>query len=84
MSSEVDREILAVFQSHVDGAAEGVTYSTPLDTLGIHSLELTEIVMDIEEKFGIEIDLSTVDAWSSFKTVGDLATAVKKLLPEQV
>lgn len=79
MSEDLETGVVAIFQSHVDASAGVVTSQSQIETLGIHSLELTEIVMDIEDKYGIEIDLSTVDSWASFKTVGDLVEAVKRL-----
>lgn len=83
MSEDLETGVVAIFQSHVDASAGNVTVESPIEGLGIHSLELTEIVMDIEDKYGIEIDLSTVDSWASFKTVGDLVEAVKRLHAEK-
>ena len=83
MSDDLESGILAIFQSHADQSAGAITSETNLEALGIHSLELTEIVMDIEDKYDVEIDLSTVDTWTSFKTVGDLVEAVKKLNSEK-
>ena len=45
---------------------------TELTALGIHSLELTEIVFDLEEAYGIEIEMNTVEAWNNLKNVGDI------------
>lgn len=80
MTEDLDSGILALFAQHADKSAGPVTAETELEKLGIHSLELTEIVMDIEDKYGVEIDLSTVDTWQSFKNVGDIIDAVKSLL----
>lgn len=83
MSEDMEAGVIAIFQDHADPAAGAVSRATELEALGIHSLELTEIVMDIEDRYGVEIDLSTVDTWTSFKTVGDLIDAVKQLLSEK-
>lgn len=80
MNEELENGILALFAEHADKSAGEVTTETQLESLGIHSLELTEIVMDIEDKYGVEIDLSTVETWQSFKNVGDIINAVKALL----
>lgn len=80
MSVDVENGVLEIFQAHVDKNAGAVTAETPLESLGIHSLELTEIVMDIEDKYGVDVDLSTVETWASFKTVGDMIAEVKKLV----
>jgi nodulation protein F len=54
-----------------------------LTSLGIHSLELTEIIFDLEEEYGIEIEMNTVDAWSNLKNVGDMVEAVRALIAKK-
>jgi nodulation protein F len=80
MTSEVEQSTLAIITeaSHLDST--DVTRDTPLEELGIESLELTEIIMDLEDKHDIEIDLNTAEAWQSMKTVGDIIDAVQKLV----
>lgn len=84
MNSELESGIIALFEQHADKAAGPVSVDTRLEKLGVHSLELTEIVMDIEDKYGVEIDLSTVDTWQSFANVGDIVKAVETLLAAKV
>ncbi|WP_421855907.1 phosphopantetheine-binding protein [Oricola sp.] len=50
-----------------------------LADLDIQSLELAEIIFDLEEEFDIEIELNAAAAWEKLKTVGDVATAVGEL-----
>jgi nodulation protein F len=76
-------DILKMIASHAELKEGELSRATALDELGIHSLELTEIIMDIEEKYDIEIDLNTVDAWDTMKTVGDIIDAVQKLIAEK-
>ena len=54
-----------------------------LTALGIHSLELTEIIFDLEEAYGIEIEMNTVEAWSNLKNVGDMVEAVRALIAKK-
>ena len=54
------------------------TVGTELGDLGIHSLELTEIVFDLEKAYGVEIEMNTVDAWN--KNVGDIVEATRGLI----
>lgn len=76
----LSENIIALIKKHADLKGSSISSDTELDTLGIHSLELTEIIMDIEEEYDIEIDLSTVDAWETMKTVGDIVEAVQGLI----
>lgn len=57
-----------------------ITSETELDLIGINSLELTEVVMDLEDHYGIEIDLNAAEAWDSLKTVGDVVNTIEKLV----
>jgi nodulation protein F len=83
MTQEIESGVIAVFVQHAGKEAGPITPATLLEALGIHSLELTGIVMDIEDEYGIEIDLSTVDTWQSFNKVGDVVDIVKSLLLEK-
>jgi acyl carrier protein len=51
-----------------------------LDELGLNSLALVELVMDIEDKFDIEIPYNANSSFADFKTVGDLVSAIQKLV----
>lgn len=83
MTQDIESGVIAVFEQHADKNIGPITTTTQLEALGIHSLELTGIVMDVEDKYGIEIDLSTVDTWQSFNKVGDIVDVVKSLLLEK-
>ncbi|MFP6858768.1 MAG: phosphopantetheine-binding protein [Roseibacillus sp.] len=52
--------------------AEGITEETTLESLGISSLELVEILMTIEEAYDLHLGVDAVEARDSLNTVGDL------------
>jgi len=53
--------------------------SEPLDNLGLDSMQVVELIFDIEEKFNINIPVNAnMDIES--KTVGDLIQAVDMLV----
>ena len=60
--------------------AAQITRDTEFDEVGISSLDLTEIVMDLEDLFDIQIDLNAAEAWDSLKNVGDVVDAMNKLV----
>jgi acyl carrier protein len=63
------REIIAN-QAHLDPLA--ITPEAVLSELGVTSLDLVEIIMTIEEKYGVTIPVDAVEAWNSYKTVANL------------
>ncbi|MFM1560135.1 MAG: acyl carrier protein [Roseibacillus sp.] len=52
--------------------AEEITEETTLESLGISSLELVEILMTIEEEYDLHLGVDAVEARDSLNTVGDL------------
>lgn len=64
MTFDKIKEVLA---DHLDMDTAGITSETTFDDLGIDSLETVEIMMELEDEFGIEISVADVG-----KTVGSL------------
>lgn len=80
MSDKLAEEIIAKIASHAQGDASSITLETELDELGIHSLELTEIIFDMEDQYGIEVEMNTTEAWNNLKNVGDIVEAIRGLI----
>ena len=83
MADELATDIITKIKAHSDPSIGEVTLETELTALGIHSLELTEIIFDIEEAYKIEIEMNTVEAWSNLKNVGDIVGAVRSLIDKK-
>ncbi|WP_432285546.1 acyl carrier protein [Aminobacter sp. BA135] len=80
MADQLATDIIAKIKAHAEEGGDEITLGTELTALGIHSLELTEIIFDLEEEYDIEIEMNTVDAWSNLKNVGDMVEAVRALI----
>lgn len=80
MSDDISGNIIGRIASHAQPDAGEITLDTELSALGIHSLELTEIIFDIEDEYGIEVEMNTADAWSNLRNVGDVVEAVRGLI----
>ncbi len=80
MNDELATTVIAKIKAHAAPDAGEVTLDTELSALDIHSLELTEIVFELEDEFGIEIEMNAIDAWSNLSNVGDIVTAVRELV----
>ena len=65
-------KIKEVLGDHLDTDTSAITADTTLEELGIDSLETVEILMELEDEFGIEMSASEVG-----KTVGSLVTYIE-------
>jgi acyl carrier protein len=90
---EVIDDVRAIISKSLKIPAEQLTPDARLDELGAESLDVIEIVFNLEEKFDITIPFKanegTADPKESgkngggefqFDTVGDVAAAVQKLV----
>lgn len=80
MANNVAARTIEVIASQSGMAAAQITRNTEFEDLGISSLDLTEVVMDLEDLFDIQIDLNAAEAWDSLKNVGDIIDAIDKLV----
>ena len=83
MSDRLASIIIDKVKAHAAPDVGEISAATELTELGIHSLELTEIVFELEDEFGIEIEMSTSDAWANLSNVGDIVTAVRELIEKK-
>ena len=70
MTFEKIREIIA---DHSGEDEENITLETEYSSLGIDSLTIVEILMDIEDNFGVTLEAGNVGT-----TVGDLVAKVEE------
>jgi acyl carrier protein len=86
-------EIKRIISKRSEVPVEQVTHDTRLEDLGVGSLEVIEIVYDIEEKFGISVPIKPGESsllletetqgtksTVALGTVGDIARAVQSLV----
>ncbi|MBX9741530.1 MAG: acyl carrier protein [Beijerinckiaceae bacterium] len=78
-TEDIAARTIEVVASHLDRDSASITLDTALDELGVNSLQLTEIVMDLEDMFDVEIDQNAAEAWASLKRVRDIVEAIEKL-----
>ena len=72
-------DILEMIMGRISPAGDALQLSEPLDNLGLDSLQVVELIFDIEEKFDINLPVNANMDIAS-KTVGDLVQAVDKLV----
>ena len=65
-------KIAAYVANHMDIPAEDITRDTTFESLGIDSLDMVEMVMDLEQEIGVELELE-----EKLATVGELVDFVE-------
>ncbi len=80
MANDIAARTIDLIASQSGMEAAQITRETEFEEGGISSLELTEVVMDLEDLFDIQIDLNAAEAWDSLKNVGDIVDAISKLV----
>jgi nodulation protein F len=83
VADQLAQDIIDKIKAHAEMEGDEITPKTELTALGIHSLELTEIIFDLEEAYGIDIEMNTVEAWGNLKNVGDMVEAVRELIAKK-
>jgi nodulation protein F len=79
MSDAVETKTIEVIAAHLNVKAATLTRESQLDELGVNSLQLTEIVMELEDEFNINIDINAAEAWEKYQNVGAIIDAIKSL-----
>ena len=65
-------KIAAYVANQMDISAEDITRDTTFESLGIDSLDMVEMVMDLEQEIGVELELE-----EKLATVGELVDFVE-------
>ncbi len=77
----IQEQVTAIIAEHLDVEMREVTMEASLiDDLGADSLDIVELVMVVEEQFGIEVPDEDAE---NMETVGDVIAYVEKKVAEK-
>lgn len=79
MTDDVMATTIRIIAEKAELDPDSIKPDTEIAELDIMSLELAEIIFDLEEKYDIEIEIDAANAWEKLKTVSDVAAAVREL-----
>ena len=82
MIDHVEKEIADIIRETTRSPHAEMMTSTPLEELGVDSLEFVEMLFMVEERFEIDVPFNANDPTAEFtlNTVGDVVDAVKRLV----
>lgn len=83
MNTAIHEDVISVIAEAGSLEKDAISPATELDELDINSLDLTEIVMELEDRHDVSVDLNTAEAWASLKTVADVIAVMEKLVAEK-
>lgn len=83
MKTAIQTDVISVIAEAGSLDAGEIGPDTELDELDINSLDLTEIVMELEDRYDISVDLNTAEAWDSMRSVADIIAVIDKLVAEK-
>jgi acyl carrier protein len=66
-------KLASILAEHCDIDVFGITMDTTFETLGIDSLDMVEMLMELEEDLGVELELD-----EKVETVGQMVRFVEK------
>ena len=71
----VEQKVIEILAEYKDCPVEEITLESSFKDLKFDSLDTVEIVMNLEEAFGIELKIT-----EEFLTIQDVVDAIKKLV----
>jgi len=79
--ADVLEEVTDIISKHSLFGADELTPETRLDQINVQSLDLFEIIFEIEERFKIEVsDDMNSESRLEFTTIGQIAEGVRSIL----
>ena len=79
------RRIMEIISKHSQFSVAELTSETRLDEINIQSLDLFEIIFDIEERFKIDIpDPTKAESRLQFTTIGQIADGERSVLAKSL
>jgi acyl carrier protein len=77
--SDVAADTIAIIAKHAKGKT--VQMTDKLTDLGVESLDVIEMIMELEEKFDVNIPFNANDTeMKDFQSAGDIVSAIEKLV----
>jgi len=79
--SELESRVFALVAKETRRDPATLRPDATIEDLGVTSLEMVEVLMQLEDDLGIEIALDATEAARTIVTLGDLVERIRTLMP---
>lgn len=81
MASDIEDRIYALVAKETRRDRASLSPEMTIEDLGVTSLEMVEVLMQLEDELKIEIPLDATEAARTIRTLGDLVDRIRELVP---
>lgn len=74
---DIVTDLLSIIRAHTKSVGEGWSAATTIEETGVDSFDFVELIFDIEDKYGVNIDLNANTSAADITTVADVASLVQ-------
>lgn len=73
-------DLVEIIGPYAKGHRDDLKAETKIEKIGIDSFDFVEIIFQIEEKYGIDVDYNANSTFSRLTTIGDFADEISRLV----
>jgi acyl carrier protein len=81
VTTDLEDRIYALVAKETRRDRASLSPEMTIEDLGVTSLEMVEVLMQLEDDLKIEIPLDATEAARTIRTLGDLVTRIRELAP---
>ncbi|WP_196804827.1 acyl carrier protein [Methylopila sp. M107] len=73
-------DLVDIIRPYAKSYAGELNADTKIEKIGIDSFDFVEIIFNVEEKYGVDVDYNVNSTFSKLSTIGDFAAEISKLV----
>lgn len=80
---DIVSDLLEIIRAHTKNVGDGWNAATTIEETGVDSFDFVELIFEIEDRYGIDIDLNANTSATDIATVADVATLVQSTMKRE-
>jgi acyl carrier protein len=82
-TANITADLLDAIRKHTKQPGESWSAETTLEDIGVDSFDLVELIFEIEDKYGVDINFNANATTDDLATVGDVARLIAQALAKE-